>query len=81
MEPGGPGSSDPATGSANCALAAMLSALDPRESGDFAWEISQGVIMGRPSALAARTEKRGGSVTRVRIGGYSVRFAEGALEA
>jgi hypothetical protein len=37
--------------------------------------------MGRPSALAARTEKRGGAVTRVYIGGYSVRFAAGMLEA
>ena len=72
---------DPATGSANCALAGLLSALDTRESADFAWEISQGVVMGRPSALAARTEKRDGEVTRVKIGGYSVRFAQGTLEA
>ncbi|MEO0615041.1 MAG: PhzF family phenazine biosynthesis protein [Pseudomonadota bacterium] len=72
---------DPATGSANCALVGLLTALDARDALDARWSITQGVVMGRPSALEARTEKRGGAVTRVWIGGYSVRFAQGTLEA
>jgi trans-2,3-dihydro-3-hydroxyanthranilate isomerase len=71
---------DPATGSANCALAGLLAHVDPRADGDFAWRIAQGVEMGRPSALDARAEKRGGAVVATRIGGASVLFGEGWLE-
>src|SRR6185436_12433534 len=51
---------DPATGSANAALAAQLADLDPAQDFDFRWRIAQGVEMGRPSVLEARCEKRGG---------------------
>ena len=40
---------DPATGSANCALAALLAHFDPADSGRFDWRIAQGVEMGRPA--------------------------------
>jgi trans-2,3-dihydro-3-hydroxyanthranilate isomerase len=60
---------DPATGSANCALAGLLSHLDERPNGAFRWRIAQGVEMGRPSTLEARTEKRDGTVVNVWIGG------------
>ena len=40
---------DPATGSANAALAALLTSLAPGENADLAYEILQGAEMGRPS--------------------------------
>jgi trans-2,3-dihydro-3-hydroxyanthranilate isomerase len=72
---------DPATGSANCAVAALLTHLDPAVSGTFSWRIAQGVEMGRPSLLQARTEKRDGEVVGVWIGGESVLVSEGTIEA
>ena len=71
---------DPATGSANCALVALLSHLDEAVSGAFSWRIAQGVEMGRPSVLEARTEKRDGAVVSVWIGGDSVLVSEGLIE-
>jgi trans-2,3-dihydro-3-hydroxyanthranilate isomerase len=71
---------DPATGSANCALAALLAHLHEAGDGTFSWRIAQGVEMGRPSVLEARAEKRDGAVENVWIGGESVLVAEGAIE-
>jgi trans-2,3-dihydro-3-hydroxyanthranilate isomerase len=71
---------DPATGSANCALVGLLSQLDEAADGAFSWRIAQGVEMGRPSVLEARTEKRDGTVVNVWIGGESVMVCEGLLE-
>jgi trans-2,3-dihydro-3-hydroxyanthranilate isomerase len=71
---------DPATGSASCALAAMLAQLDARTDGSFRWRIAQGVEMGRPSVLEARAEKRGGAVVGAMIVGASVLVAEGWIE-
>jgi trans-2,3-dihydro-3-hydroxyanthranilate isomerase len=70
---------DPATGSANCALAALLSHYDAAASGAFRWRIAQGVEMGRPSVLEARTQKRDGVVVEARIGGLSVLVSEGII--
>lgn len=72
-------SEDPATGSANCALAALLSHYDAAQDGYFRWRIAQGVDMGRPSSLEARTEKRAGEVTGVWIAGHSVMVAAGTI--
>jgi trans-2,3-dihydro-3-hydroxyanthranilate isomerase len=71
---------DPATGSANCALAGLLASLTTESSGTFSYRIAQGVEMGRPSALLASVEKRDGAVAEVRIGGSSVPVAEGSIE-
>ena len=71
---------DPATGSANCTLAALLADLDEARDGTFSWRIAQGVEMGRPSVLEARAEKQAGEVVEVRIGGESVMVAEGHIE-
>lgn len=71
---------DPATGSANAALAAALAALDARTDAVLRWRIAQGVEMGRPSLLEARVEKRAGEVTAVKIGGSSVLVAEGEID-
>jgi trans-2,3-dihydro-3-hydroxyanthranilate isomerase len=71
---------DPATGSANCVLVGLLSHLDKAVDGTFSWRIAQGVEMGRPSVLEARTEKRDGEVVKVWIGGESVLVSEGFIE-
>ena len=70
---------DPATGSANCALAGLLAHFDKQLSGSFRWRIAQGVEMGRPSMLIARAEKKDGVVETTRIGGPSVMVSEGVL--
>ncbi len=70
---------DPATGSANCALAALLSHCDSADTGDYHWRIAQGVEMGRPSILEARTRKRDGVVTQALIGGDCVMVSEGTI--
>jgi trans-2,3-dihydro-3-hydroxyanthranilate isomerase len=71
---------DPATGSAACAVAGLLAHLRPEPTGSFAFRISQGVEMGRPSSLAARAEKRDGTVTSTGVGGECVLISEGSIE-
>jgi trans-2,3-dihydro-3-hydroxyanthranilate isomerase len=71
---------DPATGSANCALAGLLTHHHELKSGEFSWRIAQGVEMGRPSSLEARTEKKDGRVAHTWIGGLSVLVTEGHIE-
>ena len=71
---------DPATGSANVSLAAMLTHYEESRSGSFSFRIAQGVEMGRPSILNARTVKQNGEVVEARIGGTCVMVAEGMLE-
>jgi len=70
---------DPATGSANCALAGLLSHNSEFKSGKFEWQIAQGVEMGRPSLLKARTEKKDGVVTSTWIGGSCVLVSKGVI--
>jgi trans-2,3-dihydro-3-hydroxyanthranilate isomerase len=70
---------DPATGSANCALAGLLGHFHPSESGMLKWRIAQGVEMGRPSLLLARAEKLDGKVLSTWIGGNSVLVSEGYI--
>ena len=71
---------DPATGSANVSLAAMLSHYNSEPSGRWSWRIAQGVEMGRPSVLHARAVKKDGVVVEARIGGTSVMVSEGTIE-
>ncbi len=71
---------DPATGSANCALAGLLAHYAPGDDCDLSWRILQGAEMGRPSMLEARAVKRDGRVTGAWIGGGAVMFAEGWLD-
>lgn len=70
---------DPATGSANCALTALLADCQPEAEGDWQWHIAQGVEMGRPSELFARVSKQAGTVQAIRMGGFSVRVASGTI--
>lgn len=70
---------DPATGSANCALAALLAhhADDGRD--EFSWRIAQGVEMGRPSVLEARARRAADGTITVWIGGDSVLVGTGTI--
>jgi trans-2,3-dihydro-3-hydroxyanthranilate isomerase len=70
---------DPATGSANCALGALLAHYQSAADGTFAVRIAQGVEMGRPSVLMAEADKRGGRVVAARIGGDSVLVCDGYI--
>ncbi|MGA8277809.1 MAG: PhzF family phenazine biosynthesis protein [Rhodanobacteraceae bacterium] len=71
---------DPATGSANCALAGLLGHCSEQVNGGFHWRIAQGMEIGRPSVLEARAEKRAGAMVATWIGGYSVLVGEGCIE-
>ena len=70
---------DPATGSANCALAGLLAHYSSLQEGMLCWTIAQGVEMGRPSVLKARALKKGGQVIDTWIGGNSVLVSKGEL--
>jgi trans-2,3-dihydro-3-hydroxyanthranilate isomerase len=71
---------DPATGSANVILAGLLAGLRPEADLKFELRIGQGFDMGRPSALEAAAEKRGGKVVALSIGGRCVPMMYGTLE-
>ncbi|HMB68580.1 MAG TPA: PhzF family phenazine biosynthesis protein [bacterium] len=70
---------DPATGSANCALAGLLAHESPEPDRSFAWSVTQGVEMGRPSSLRIRAEKRRGEITGTWVGGSAVLVTEGTF--
>ncbi len=65
---------DPATGSANATLAALLLSLGDEDSAEF--DITQGVEMGRPSRLHA-TARRAEDGIRATIGGGCVMVMKG----
>lgn len=71
---------DPATGSANAALAGFLASLRSEADLTLHLRIAQGVEMGRPSLLEAIAEKRNGQVARMWIGGRCVAIMRGTLE-
>jgi trans-2,3-dihydro-3-hydroxyanthranilate isomerase len=70
---------DPATGSANVALAGLLAGLRPEPDLSMRLRIVQGVEMGRTSLLDAAAEKRNGRVVECRIGGRCVAVMSGTL--
>jgi trans-2,3-dihydro-3-hydroxyanthranilate isomerase len=70
---------DPATGSANGALGALLASLAPEADVVLELDILQGAEMGRPSMLSVTAEKRGRILTRVRVGGRCVPVMEGSV--
>lgn len=70
---------DPATGSANAALAGYLAARDPRRDGTLQWRVEQGFEMGRPSIIEVEADVSAGAATAVRVGGASVLVCEGRL--
>ncbi len=70
---------DPATGSANCALAGLLAELDGPADGTMKLRIAQGVEMGRPSELLAEVDRTAGATTAIRIGGRCVAIRRGEV--
>ena len=71
---------DPATGSANVALAGLLASLRPEPDLTLKLRIAQGIDMGRPSLLEASAEKRDRRVIGMWIGGRCVPMMQGVLE-
>jgi trans-2,3-dihydro-3-hydroxyanthranilate isomerase len=67
---------DPATGSANAPLAALLLSLGNDAEGS--WQVMQGVEMGRPSLLHVAAHREG-DVIRATVGGGSVAMLEGSV--
>jgi trans-2,3-dihydro-3-hydroxyanthranilate isomerase len=70
---------DPATGSANCALVALLAQLAPEPDATLELKVLQGADMGRPSLLSARARKQSGIVRTVHVGGQCVEAMRGSL--
>ncbi|MEP7002490.1 MAG: PhzF family phenazine biosynthesis protein, partial [bacterium] len=70
---------DPATGSANAALAGYLAPRDARKNGLLTWRVEQGFEMGRPSILDVEADVVDGALTGVRVGGASVLVSEGMM--
>jgi trans-2,3-dihydro-3-hydroxyanthranilate isomerase len=70
---------DPATGSACAALGGYLGMRSAQTDGTLRWVVEQGFEMGRPSMLEVETDKAGGAVTGVRVGGRSVVVCEGTI--
>jgi len=71
---------DPATGSANAALAALLTSLAPGENADLSYEILQGVEMGRPSQIIASARKTAEGPVLATVEGNCVPVLRGVLE-
>lgn len=69
---------DPATGSANCALAGLLAHCGQND-GSYKFSVAQGIEMGRPSFMQADAHKRAGEVVETRIGGCSTPVSEGSI--
>ena len=70
---------DPATGSANAAVVALLADLDPSRDARLDCTVRQGIEMGRPSRLRVTADKRTGVVERVLISGGCVEMIRGEL--
>jgi trans-2,3-dihydro-3-hydroxyanthranilate isomerase len=71
---------DPATGSANAALAGLLTSLAPGENVDLHYEIEQGVEMGRPSQIIASARKTAEGPILATVAGTCVAMMQGKLE-
>jgi trans-2,3-dihydro-3-hydroxyanthranilate isomerase len=69
---------DPAPGSAAAAFAAFMASLEPNQP-DYHWTIQQGIEMGRPSTMYARSTRRADGSTAVFVGGHAVRLCDGEL--
>ncbi|HUB16697.1 MAG TPA: PhzF family phenazine biosynthesis protein [Acetobacteraceae bacterium] len=71
---------DPATGSANAALAALLTSLAPGENVDLTYDIAQGIEMGRPSKIVATGRKTAEGPVTATVAGNCVSVMKGTLE-
>jgi trans-2,3-dihydro-3-hydroxyanthranilate isomerase len=71
---------DPATGSANAALAALLTSIAPGDNLDLQYAIEQGVEMGRPSLIIASAVKTGEGPVSASVAGSCVPVMRGTLQ-
>ena len=71
---------DPATGSANAALAALLTSLAPGDNVDLQYAIEQGIEMGRPSLIIASAVKTGEGPVSASVAGSCVPVMRGTLQ-
>jgi trans-2,3-dihydro-3-hydroxyanthranilate isomerase len=71
---------DPATGSANAALAALLTSLAPGENVDLTYGIEQGMEMGRPSQITATARKTAEGPVLATVAGSCVPVMKGTVE-
>jgi trans-2,3-dihydro-3-hydroxyanthranilate isomerase len=71
---------DPATGSANAALAGLLTSLAPGENADLTYDIEQGVEMGRPSQITATARKTAEGPVLATVAGRCVPVMQGTVE-
>ncbi len=71
---------DPATGSANAALAALLTSLRPEVDTDQSYEIEQGIEMGRPSRIIAAARKDAKGAVTASVAGDCVPVMRGWLD-
>jgi trans-2,3-dihydro-3-hydroxyanthranilate isomerase len=71
---------DPATGSANAALAALLTSIAPGDNLDLQYAIEQGVEMGRPSLIIASAVKTAEGPVSASVAGSCVPVMQGRLQ-
>lgn len=71
---------DPATGSANAALAALLTSMAPGENVNLTYDIEQGVEMGRPSRIVATAQKTAEGPVTATVAGSCVPVLRGTVE-
>jgi trans-2,3-dihydro-3-hydroxyanthranilate isomerase len=71
---------DPATGLAAAALPAQIHAAEGLSDGTHAWQLQQGVEMGRPSELAVEADVTASRITAVRVAGEAVQVMQGTIE-
>jgi trans-2,3-dihydro-3-hydroxyanthranilate isomerase len=71
---------DPATGSANAALAALLTSLAPGQPAELAFDIEQGEEMGRPSRLHAVGRRDASGAVRATVAGDCVPVQRGWVD-
>ena len=70
---------DPATGSAAAAFAGVMMQFEPLGDGAHDVAITQGVAMGRPSAIALQLTIEGGALHAAEIAGSAVLVSQGRL--
>ena len=71
---------DPATGSANAALAALLTSLAPGVDVDLIYDIEQGIEVGRPSRIIATARKTAEGPVLATVAGSCVPMLSGSVE-
>lgn len=75
-----PGAEDSATGSAVAALIGLVAKNIQQETGQYNYNVEQGVDMGRPSLIKMQVSKRDGQLTHGGIGGKAILVGQGVMD-